>query len=59
MNIRAEINHIIVQKMIHRQIEMDRKGVGDIGAMKSKEDLALEATDEIIELVKKQFRPEK
>ena len=57
MNIRAEINHIIVRKMILRQIEYDRKGVGYIGEVKSKEERALEATDEIIELIQKQFRP--
>jgi len=57
MNIRAEINHIIVRLMILRQIEYDRKGIGYIGEVKSKEDLALEATDEIIALLQKQFRP--
>ncbi len=51
--LRAEISHIIIKKMILRQIEYDRKGVGYIGEATSREDLAIEAADEIIEVIKK------
>ena len=56
--LRAEISNIIIKKMILRQVEYDRKGVGFIAEVKSKEDLAIEAADEIIEVIKKEFRPD-